>query len=249
MAQETSPSSSNSYESANFVDRQAELYNRGGREDPIRLLIYRNLKRLLRDMPGNKALDYGSGTGISTNALKKMDLDVIGVDINPSMVDAASKNYPDVKFMALEEPGLPYHDNSFDLVFSSLVLFELSDKVKLRQYLDEAYRVLRPGGRIVATTGSEELHNPARNWAEFDSKFPENNDRFSGKKVKVHVKEMDVTFDDFFWTTEDYFESFTAAGFEKFEHFPTLGMEEDHINWQDELTHSPFVIFTSYKPA
>jgi SAM-dependent methyltransferase len=76
---------------------------------------------------------------------------VIGVDMTPEMLDKARKNteqggYENVEFRLGEIENLPAADNSVDVVISNCVINLVPDKARAFR---EAYRVLKPGGRLM----------------------------------------------------------------------------------------------------
>lgn len=95
------------------------------------------------------ALDFGCGVGRLTRALCLHFENVDGVDIAPSMVDAAERlnRYPErcrYHLNAAEDLAL-FADHSFDLVYSTLVLQHIHP-VFARRYVAEFVRVLADGG-------------------------------------------------------------------------------------------------------
>jgi ubiquinone/menaquinone biosynthesis C-methylase UbiE len=98
-------------------------------------------------------LDLGCGTGTLTLLIKQMhpETKVIGLDIDPKVLAIArAKAAKAGVAIALQRSmafQLPYADNSFDRVLSSLVLHHLTTDNK-RRTLREVYRVLRPGGEL-----------------------------------------------------------------------------------------------------
>jgi len=103
--------------------------------------------------PGQVVLDLGSGAGFDCFlAAQKVGSEgrIIGVDMTPEMIDQSRRNaenggYRNVEFRLGEIEHLPVADNQMDIVISNCVINLASDKA---QVLQEAYRVLKPGGRI-----------------------------------------------------------------------------------------------------
>jgi arsenite methyltransferase len=103
--------------------------------------------------PGEVVLDLGSGGGIDCFLASKRVGDrgkVIGVDMTPEMIskaraNARKANFPNVEFRLGEIEHLPAADNSVDVVMSNCVINLSADK---QQVYQEAYRVLKPGGRL-----------------------------------------------------------------------------------------------------
>ncbi|MFZ1385631.1 MAG: arsenite methyltransferase [Propionicimonas sp.] len=103
--------------------------------------------------PGETVLDLGSGAGFDcflAAAQVGPSGRVIGVDMTPQMITKARANaqrdgYDNVEFRLGEIEHLPVADASVDAVISNCVINLSPDKANV---FAEAFRVLRPGGRL-----------------------------------------------------------------------------------------------------
>jgi arsenite methyltransferase len=104
--------------------------------------------------PGEAVLDIGCGAGVDAFVAARLvgpQGRVVGIDITDEMVDAARENLAllnlsNVSFQVADAESLPFPDQDFDAVISNGVLNLTLNKEKA---LQEAYRVLKPGGRLM----------------------------------------------------------------------------------------------------
>lgn len=211
-----------------------------------RYLAYRDIPFFIAQyVHGKKTLDNGAGTGFSTLFLQEQGLDVTGVDISKEMLAQAIINCPDTNFYLIQNGLIPVLSETYDLVFSSLVLFELGSEKEILTYLKEAKRVMKKDGVFIAVTGSQDMYS--RDWLIFNTDYPENKNLNSGDLAKVYLRDAEIEFTDYFWTEADYRHLFEQAGFELLEvHYP-LGYESEPYPWRDERISSPFVVLVAKK--
>ena len=93
-------------------------------------------------------LDIGCGTGINAKALAANGHTVVGIDISPVAIDKFRREGFEGKQCDITE-GIPYPDETFELVFASEVIEHVVDT---EAFLAEICRVLRPSGRLVLST-------------------------------------------------------------------------------------------------
>jgi ubiquinone/menaquinone biosynthesis C-methylase UbiE len=128
-------------------DAVAELYDRaftdiGVRADELRWLESR--------LPGGavRVLDVGCGNGALLRKLATRIRSGVGVDSSRKMVELARAHsvlQPNLSFVDIQSPKLPFPDASFDLVIS-LLSFRYLDWDPM---MNELRRVVAPGGRIL----------------------------------------------------------------------------------------------------
>lgn len=103
---------------------------------------------------GEVVLDLGSGAGLDVfMAARQVGQSglVIGVDMTPAMIEKAKDNaenlgVKNIDFRLGDIEALPVEDDSVDVIISNCVINLAPDKAKVFQ---EAFRVLRPGGRML----------------------------------------------------------------------------------------------------
>jgi len=136
------------------------IENAGFYDLASRVLLGPYYRSIARDISGHawlgdRVLEVGCGAGHLANMLAaRHGVAVTGLDLDPQMVEralanarrTASGNRRAADFVVGDVAALPFDDDAFDLVVSTLSMHHWSDP---RQALREIGRVLRPGGCVL----------------------------------------------------------------------------------------------------
>lgn len=98
---------------------------------------------------GMHVLDVACGTGVlAVEAAKAVspDGEVVGIDLNPGMLAVARRKTSHVDWLQAAAEALPFEDGRYDAVVSQFGLMFFADR---QGAIEEMWRVLRPGGRLV----------------------------------------------------------------------------------------------------
>ncbi|MFB6696194.1 class I SAM-dependent methyltransferase [Streptomyces virginiae] len=135
----------------NDYDSFAEAYSAENENSPVNAYYERPaMLALAGDVAGRRVLDAGCGSGPLSAALRDRGAVVTGIDVSAGMLALARRRLGDdvaLHVVDLNDP-LPFDDEAFDDVVGSLVLHYLQD---WEPTLAELRRVIRPGGRLIAS--------------------------------------------------------------------------------------------------
>ncbi len=95
--------------------------------------------------PETNVLDLCCGSGQTTLFLVERSRHVTGLDASPLSLNRARKNVPQADFVEAFAEAMPFPDNQFDVVHTSVAMHEMEPQ-QLQQILREVHRVLRPNG-------------------------------------------------------------------------------------------------------
>jgi malonyl-CoA O-methyltransferase len=166
---------------ARFYDQHAELQ---------RLVADRLLALLPNDLTRYRVLDLGCGTGYCSKALLERGANVVCADLSSEMLAVAEQRcgVERVHYQVADAEALPFEDNRFDIVISSLALQWCSD---LAVPLSEMKRVTKPGGSLhFSTLLDGSLLELKRSWGKIDA-YQHVNDFTSLNQVKIALAQSE----------------------------------------------------------
>ncbi len=156
-------------DSANLYDLQVEILF-SGTADPMRRRVLAPLKHGLEGfgvLPHQiRVLDVACGTGRTLRQIRSMlpEASLYGVDLSPAYLRKANQllsKLPGELPQLIQANGedLPYLDNYFHGITSVFLFHELPPEAR-QQVIEQAYRVLQPGGVFVICDSIQMLDSP-----------------------------------------------------------------------------------------
>jgi len=104
------------------------------------------LRPFIAAAEGKEVLDAGAGTGRVSLRLQEAGAKVTALDISPEMLGKLQQKNSEIEVVEGDMEAMPFEDEKFDMVFSSLAMVHLK---KVDKFLDECYRVVKDGGKVV----------------------------------------------------------------------------------------------------
>ena len=131
-------------------------------------------------------LDVGTGPGFFPVVLGRLGHRVTGVDCTQAMLDQAGNNCArygvDAKFKRMDAQVLEFPDETFDLVISRNLVWNLNDpKAAYREWL----RVLKPEGKLMIFDVNHYLYLYDKDYASQAPEYAESHDRIGNVDPKI----------------------------------------------------------------
>lgn len=213
-------------------------------------LAYRDLPEIIeKHVSGNKAIDFGCGTGRSSRFLKQLGFAVTGIDISEDMLEIARSLDGNGDYQLVSNASYTHLGHSrYDLVQSIFTFDNIPGWENRTNILIALRDLLKSSGKIICLDSTPELY--VNEWASFTTKdFPENKAAATGDIVLDIMLDVEDRrpVEDIFWSLSDYRKLFDLAGLEIEAIYKPLGYDHEPFEWVSEKEIAPWMIFVLKK--
>jgi len=241
MPQGTGGSFSNVYEDRERAETYATLQFPG-----TYYLAYRDLPEIIgQGSAGGAALDFGCGAGRSTQFLKELGFDPVGVDVSAEMVHRARAAHPEGDYRVIGEDLDEFAAGSFRVVLAAFTFDNVPGLDRKTRLFRQLGALLAPQGRIVSVVSTPEIYR--NEWASFSTlEFPENHLAQSGDQVRIVMKDVADSrpIEDIVCSDADYRTVYAEAGLTLEGVHRPLGRRHEPFDWIAETEVAPWAIYT-----
>lgn len=213
------------------------------------LLGYPKVVDLLGDLNGKVLLDFGCTNGKFTRFLaSKYPLArVIGVDVSETAIKNAIQKTE-------QSLGIEYHHIvneseitkfPFDVACATFVFCTIPNIETIRRVTQLIYDQLPDGGAFVVLEPHPESHG--KKFTSFQADLVGNQKSGDQIHVRLFTNSIDVEFEDYYWTRDDYEQIFTDCGFKITAALEPIAAEYPDDDLGEEKDYPPFIIYKCVK--
>lgn len=184
-------------------------------------------------MPGEKSViaDIGCGTGHHVNDFNSKKLEIIGIDVSPSMIQKAKENYPSIASQFKVGNALDGHLFKYNSLTHILCLYftiyYMNDK---QRFFNNCMEWLMPGGFVI-------IHLVDK--YKFDPILPPGNPLYivsPQKYAKERITKTTITFNDFIYDSNFKLDNNETATFnEKFKFNDGRVRKQEQMLYMEDL--------------
>lgn len=193
---------------------------------------------ILPDINGLIGVDIGCGEGANTRQLAQKGAKMSAIDIAPTFIRYAQQTEYEVPlnidYQVADATNLPFSDNTFDFATAFMSLMDMPDPQKV---LNEAYRILKPGGFFQFSILHPCFVPPHR------KVLRDENRNVTGVEIGQYFNHADVHVDKWWFTAVPKEKRKTVAPFEVPYFHRTLS------HWVDMICRSGLIIQQFAEPS
>ncbi|PVH98963.1 S-adenosyl-L-methionine-dependent methyltransferase [Periconia macrospinosa] len=208
-------------------DHLGETYDIFGRSPFRQFMEYPTTFAAMGDISGLSILDYGCGSGLYTRMLKRKGANrCVGVDATPSMIEHAQgiekSTALGAEYVVMDDKFPQGFEGAFDIVLAVYVLPFMTDVEQLEAWFRNSTKCLRPGGRLVAVSGSSDTKNDPGYFQQYGFRLYKDE---APEGTEPHPCKLDLCYDTldnkgiqtYLWTKARLEDASKKAGFGDFE--------------------------------
>jgi SAM-dependent methyltransferase len=170
------------YETEAYFDGGGSGYSEYESQEAEYLSTFReDVRRIKEFVPSGKVLEVGCGYGYFLQCAVEAGYDAYGIDLSPSAVKWASERLPGRVFCGLLEEVPEIQGEQYDVIFGSHLIEHITSP---GEFLEQAAKLLRPGGLIVMVTPNVESllsRVSGKRWVSY--KIPEHVSYYSPRTI------------------------------------------------------------------
>lgn len=126
---------------------------------PLESKALGRLRKVLITPLRGTVLEIGAGTGVNLQYYQDVKLTITDKELSPNLLKSLEKNNAPIESVACDVGMLPFEDETFDFIVSTLVFCSVED---VQLGLSELHRVLKKGGRFVFIEHVLPVEQPSR---------------------------------------------------------------------------------------
>ena len=146
------------------------------------------IDEFIEKLQGKNVLDIGCGAGQITNYLTKQGLNAIGIDFSQKLLQIATKNFPDSKFVFADICDYTQNERADGIIIKDM-LFHLADE-SLTYTLKNLKNILCPNGVVCIIMDTPKKTGEQILTEELNDKYQVYYNYLSPEKLKSKLKEV-----------------------------------------------------------
>jgi SAM-dependent methyltransferase len=186
---------------------------------------------LVVDNKNQKILEAGCGAGRLFFHYKNLGYDIEGIEYSKIAVENIIKADKSAKVIQGNVCNMPYNDNSFDVLLALGLYHNFEDGNILNEAIKESSRVLKRGGKILASVRVDNFEN---NLIEFIVKMQNKDKKFNKfHKAQFNKKDIEKLFKKYFLEIEEVYYARNVSFLFKFDIFRKKELKKNNFKEQE----------------
>jgi SAM-dependent methyltransferase len=109
----------------------------------------KHVDHILKFVDRKKILDMGCGYGTTTNYLRQMDYDAVGIDYSEEAIAEAKRRFPKGNYLFANAESMPFENETFDVIILRDALHHFVGEADFEKVKKEIIRVSKPNATMI----------------------------------------------------------------------------------------------------